>query len=80
MTEHYGSRCHSSESPAVQLYYYFFHVHLEDFNTFFDTLFPGLCSIYVHTLRIFVNTAHGALCCPAVKAQLSYSLAQPMNK
>lgn len=67
-------------SPAVQFYdfffFFFFNVHLE----YFDTLFHDLCSIYMHTLWIFVNTALGALCCPAVKVQLSYSLAQPMNK
>lgn len=34
---------------------------------------------FLHTLWIFVNTALGALCCPAVKIKLSFSLAQPMN-
>lgn len=61
-------------------FFLFFFVHLEYFSTFFDTLFHDLCSIYMHTLWIFVNTALGALCCPVVKVQLSYSLAQPMNK
>lgn len=67
-------------SPAVQFYCYFFHVHLEAFNTLFKTLFHDCASFLCILCGYFVNTALGALCCPAVKVQLSYSLAQPTNK
>lgn len=44
-------------SQVVQFYYYFFHIHLNDVNTCLETLCRVLCSIYMHTLWIFVNTA-----------------------
>lgn len=44
-------------SQVVQFYYYFFHIHLNDVNTCLEALFRVLCSIYMHTLWIFVNTA-----------------------
>lgn len=43
-------------SQVVQFYYYFFHIHLND-NTCLEALCRVLCSIYMHTLWIFVNTA-----------------------
>lgn len=79
-------------SHVVQFYYYFFHIHLNDVNTFLEALCRVLCYIYMHTLWIFVNTVLNkkksrakystidALCCAQEKVQLSYSLAQPMNK
>lgn len=80
-------------SHVVQFYYYFFHIHLNDDNTFLEALCRVLCYIYMHTLCIFVNTVLkkkkksrakystvDALRCAQEKVQLSYSLAQPMNK
>lgn len=81
MTKHCGSGCHSSHvSSGATLLLFFFNLFIWKILTSFSTLFQWFVLHFLHTLWIFVNTAPGALCCPAVKVQLSYSLAQPMNK